>query len=105
MTEQKHTPGPWKATRRGIMAINPQTGRYGAVVCQPNWRGLEPDDVWLDIPREANARLIEAAPDLLEALQMVRDADDDRKSDGFPAIPPIARAKIDAAIAKAEGRE
>ena len=45
--------------------------------------------------------LIAAAPQLLEALVMVRDADDDCRKDGLPTIPGPARAKIDAAIAKA----
>jgi hypothetical protein len=48
--------------------------------------------------------LISAAPDLLYALVMVRDADEDCKLDGLKTIPPIARATVDAAIAKAEGR-
>jgi hypothetical protein len=33
---------------------------------------------------------------LVEAIEMVRDADDDCKRDGLPIIPPAARAKIDA---------
>lgn len=45
-----------------------------------------------------------AAPELLAALVMVRDADDDCRRDGLPTIPLSARARIDAAIAKAEGR-
>ncbi|MDE4557459.1 hypothetical protein U8C36_06500 [Sinorhizobium medicae] len=52
----------------------------------------------------ANARLISAAPDLLDALIMVRDADEDCRQDGLPTIPAPARAKIDRAIAKAEVR-
>jgi len=36
---------------------------------------------------------------------MVRDADDDCKRDGFQTIPPIPRAKIDAAIQSAKGGE
>jgi hypothetical protein len=52
----------------------------------------------------ANAHLIAAAPDLLEALTMVRDADEDLMRDGVPGMPWPARRKIDAAIAKAEGR-
>jgi hypothetical protein len=47
--------------------------------------------------------LVSAAPELLAALEMVRDADDDCRRDGLQVIPLCARAKIDAAIAKAEG--
>jgi hypothetical protein len=36
---------------------------------------------------------------LVEALEMVRDADEDCRKDGLPAIPPEARAKIDEALA------
>jgi len=50
---------------------------------------------------KANAKLISAAPDLLAALVMVRDADDDCRMDGLATIPPAARARIDTAIAKA----
>lgn len=46
-------------------------------------------------------RLHDAAPDLLYALTMVRDADEDCKRDGLPTIPEAARATIDAALAKA----
>lgn len=49
------------------------------------------------------ARLISAAPELLEALEMVRDADNDCIREGLPTIPAAARAKIDAAIRKATG--
>jgi len=48
-------------------------------------------------------RLHEVNGELLEALVMVRDADDDCLADGLPNIPSMARAKIDAAIKKAEG--
>ncbi len=53
---------------------------------------------------QSNMHLICAAPDLLEALIMMRDADDDCARDGLARIPAAARAKIDAAIAKAEGK-
>jgi len=49
------------------------------------------------------ALLLAAAPELYEALEMVRDADEDCHKDGLPTIPPIARAKIDRALAKARG--
>ncbi len=55
----------------------------------------------LDAVEAANMHLVAAAPDLLEALVMVRDADDDSGKDGLPRIPGAARSKIDRAIAKA----
>ncbi|GGA45872.1 hypothetical protein [Pelagibacterium lentulum] len=41
---------------------------------------------------------------VLEALIMVRDADNDCRLDGLPTIPSMARNKIDQAIAKAEAK-
>lgn len=47
-----------------------------------------------------------AAPDLLEALVMVRDADEDCLKDSLPRwCTPAARARIDRAIAKAKGEQ
>jgi hypothetical protein len=54
--------------------------------------------------RPHHRSLIAAAPDLLRALVMVRDADDDNKLDGNAGIPSIARMTIDMAIAKALGQ-
>lgn len=94
----KHTPGPWKIDL------------YWKLESDPMWRCVVSE--WTDDFQrmsvcghigEANARLIAAAPDMLAALIMVRDADDDCLRDGLPTIPPAARATIDAAIAKAEG--
>lgn len=48
------------------------------------------------------AKCIRTIRSLVDALEMVRDADDDCKLDGLPTIPPMARAKIDAAIAEAK---
>ena len=91
----KHTPGEW--------------------VARPDPNAWDSDD-WcigignslLNIDKVAvcskcDAHLIAAAPELLEALLMVRDADNDCLTDGLPTIPSMARAKIDAAIKKAEG--
>lgn len=85
MTDAKHTPGPWRVN--GQKSVRGPNLEY---IANANWKN-----------GEANARLIAAAPDLLEALIMVRDADDDCKSDGLPTIPSIARATINAAISKA----
>lgn len=95
-----HTPGPWIAgvsmyfDVEVFSVVSPtNTGRLLAIT----------GDTGKDDEAEsmANARLIAAAPDLLEALAMVRDADDDCRRDGLPTIPQLARYKIDAAIAKA----
>lgn len=47
------------------------------------------------------ARLLAMAPDMLEVLEMVRDADDDNGK----RLPSLARAKIDAIIRYVEQGE
>lgn len=77
-----HAPGPWHVTNYPY-AIDVDCATY-TVAC--------------DVNNEHDARLVAAAPDLLHALEMVRDANKDE-----PHIPPIALATIEAAIAKATG--
>lgn len=62
----KHTPGPWRFDECGEVV----GGKYGSPVCE-----LPPASMLAGSITEhsANARLITAAPDLLEALAMVRD--------------------------------
>jgi hypothetical protein len=60
----EHTPGPW--TVEGPVAL--RGGDYWSVILP----GLEePIDLYAADNGEANARLIAAAPDLLEALQEI----------------------------------
>ena len=99
----KHTVGPWEF--RDMRKWNGASSFY---ITAPNAKdkrslniALIPNSTMHDA--EANARLIAAAPELLEALEMVRDADEDCKRDGLQTIPTAARARIDAAIAKATG--
>ena len=109
---RKHTPGPWKLEPydRCLAGDDFQWGGIwaGPVMLdgldygQPAYATIKPETLER---MEADARLIAAAPDLLDALLMVRDADDDCKRDGLPTIPPTARATIDAAIFKATGGE
>lgn len=82
-----HTPGPWRYDDDGAEVV-------------------ADTEVYVFIAHEAsgdNGALIAAAPELLEALEMVRDADEDCRRDGLHRLPELARAKIDAAIAKARG--
>ena len=53
--------------------------------------------------QRANARLIAAAPDLLEALLMMFASIHPYRDDGTPTIPDETVAKANAAIAKATG--
>jgi len=66
MSNQKHTPGPWTWNEdfRGLDAPE------GAILEFDRYDGM-----WLTYVdgRKANARLIAAAPDLLEALKAIKE--------------------------------
>lgn len=64
----KHTPGPWKIRQRGG-GLTPQiwTGERGICRLDDAGRGLS-------LQTDANARLIAAAPELLEACQDALEA-------------------------------
>lgn len=108
----KHTPGPWSASApdgeyHDVIRIYAATVDSKPVAVCPQMdspiMAILKGQTNETTEAAANARLIAAAPDLLEALEMVRDADEDAKRDGLPTIPATARARIDAAIAKATG--
>lgn len=61
----KHTPGPWGIIK-GEFGPVIFSGETGAMVAQPV-RGSSDDE------RQANARLLSAAPDLLQSLKEVVD--------------------------------
>jgi hypothetical protein len=96
----KHTPGPWE--------IRHNLGSSGVIVggvMRQYTNGEAKDQIVMVLglqednggaaAKEANARLIEAAPDLLEALKLARS---------IIGHPDDAHSKlIDAAIKKAEG--
>lgn len=66
-TEQSFTPGPWEVTASGFfegVCIRTEDNTWVAQVWSAHG-GIE-------LPRDANARLIAAAPALYEALQKVR---------------------------------
>jgi hypothetical protein len=94
----KHTPGPWNPYFDETYGVlGPDKGRVAICMNLKGAHGLagrrHGDEV------AANARLIAAAPDLLEALQGMESlATDVRRDD-----PAADLAKARAAIAKATG--
>ena len=120
MSEVKHTPGPWTwgedhpqnacATVYGVA----EWGQYEIAQLYSAPTDVAKQDangVWGDHPeRRANARLIAAAPELLEALRgMVSGYEEYDMPDGKPVLRPLEKQsswiqRALAAIAKAEGR-
>lgn len=67
-TQQKHTPGPWKAASQDAetneIPIKCGKSILARVAPRPHW----------DATQESNARLMAAAPALLEALRYAAEA-------------------------------
>ena len=98
--ELKHTPGPWDLDVRGYTFI--VSGGIGYItrdVCRMDASTMAAFE------QKANARLIAAAPDLLEALQNAKGFLDTpisrRRNEGDSFYGEIV-ASLNAAIAKAE---
>ncbi|MDH0335148.1 hypothetical protein [Metapseudomonas otitidis] len=93
----KRTPGPWEA-RKALEAVYEQDfyiiSSAGVVGYWKGGKSWHTDDKW--VLTEADARLIAAAPCLLEALQAAR------WSVTMSGTIEVL-AKVDAAIAKATG--
>lgn len=86
--ETKHTPGPWHWSKdtmenRCDITLEPETSVYPVLYCCVK-------------PREPNANLIAAAPELLEALKAMRMKYGEYACEACDAA--------DAAIAKAIGK-
>lgn len=83
----KHTPGPWSwYTRNGHrVAID---GSGGAEVARAEEYGAS---AWIEVS-EDDARLIAAAPELLEALQRLVDAVDPESTGWDEAVAAISKA-------------
>jgi hypothetical protein len=84
----QHTPGPWCVKGAAILPEAPSFNWIGSVQASnmPEW--------------EANARLIAAAPDLLEACQTLATLLD---TDDWIATGRLAVKQAQAAIAKVRG--
>jgi hypothetical protein len=86
MTDSKHTPGPWR------------TDENGHIVCYPD--GLSIGVLSKQLPEgelKANHQLIVAAPELLEALELVWD----KVLTEYHSKDSYVRQQVEAAIAKA----
>lgn len=95
----EHTPGPWRLDGLAISAS------MEVVVCWVGEPAQYPGDIaTFCFNHEANARLIAATPELLEALRDLAEAA--RNEVGPKASPSLSNAlfEADVAIAKAEGR-
>lgn len=91
----EHTPGPWRLEYHAT-----QEGKGGTM---ENWVIGGDGHLIIKLPawskvQQANARLIAAAPDLLDALESVIDRGD---ADSVFATPVLKKARE--AIAKARG--
>ena len=91
MTNTQHTPGPWRIGDAGFTVFGPPKPGALAETIAP-------------VKSRANARLIAAAPDMLEACRLFIAYDDAAFDyDNAAAIYDKARAAARAAIAKATG--
>ncbi len=92
MTDSNHTPGPWRAGQDGNMRVyGPDNSQEHSGLIASVYKG------------RANARLIAAAPELLEALEAVAAwMPGDWDLAMTPPLNAIAR-QIRAAIDKAKG--
>lgn len=98
--EMKHTPGPWFI----------QEGKYYACVRTDKRVIADMRTVGNVVPNMNDARLIAAAPDLLEAVQVCLKAEKERCKNLLPGAPATTYcdkriAMIEATIAKATGED
>ena len=102
MSKFKGTPGPWQVGEHHAKMIDIRHASgdvpgaisltLAKVVARPSWQA----------EAEANARLITAAPELLESLCLLVDAHDEWRGEDRPD-PKAAIRQARAAIAKATG--
>ena len=88
--ESEHTPGPW----RPLPAMDGHIEAKCGLIAKAYRDSIDADD----LPVEANARLIAAAPEMLEALEAIA-------SPLLRDIPHDVREIARAVIAKATGEQ
>lgn len=99
----KHTAGPWVAAPYSSMVGAPVVASpSGRPVCSVTYFALGDGFEGHDEVSAANARLIAAAPDLLEALELALEYFNSAQAQ-LSASGQVARDAARAAIAKATG--
>lgn len=103
-TDTKHTPGPWHASGTkvfGLDAITSEQDHPRHLICMiPH--AVDPKN---NPDQVANARLIAAAPNLLEALQFMYEAVSEIRSEEWPVKGlgiGVSPSHLDALLRKAE---
>lgn len=96
-----HTPGPWHVIDHALPGINYED-RMIVDDCGNRIALVRGDGVAASI-REANARIIAAAPDLLEACEAALCVHDVFSTATTPRLLPEVADILRAAIAKAKG--
>ena len=92
----KHTPGPWEAN--GVLVVASNDSFRTLFECKPLTMTLSVEEC------EANAHLIAAAPELLEACKEALNYVQGHNNDEQYYTPRIER-KLEQAIAKAQGEK
>ena len=101
-TESKHTQGPWRTNGCTVEVANAWALRIAGAVPPSTLNGYAPKS--LD-EAKANARLIAAAPEMLEALATLIGCAETDGMDGKSNVWRSAMIDARAAIAKATGVE
>lgn len=101
MPKPKHTPGPWKVSDTIALQIESAVTKREICDWYVNER-TEQEDL-------ANARLIAAAPEMLEALKLAYKSMEHRNGDcysnDYMGKCCCGKDRVKQAIAKAEGKE
>lgn len=95
--ETNHTPGPWHV----VKTCDPSALWHLAICGLRSTTDTRTTTIAMIRDSEANARLIAAAPELLEALEALV-VQEDWHGEDVPPESPIGKAR--AAIAKARGQ-
>ena len=98
MTQSKHTPGPWRVAvgRQGMINVFSNEARSTVASCG----NANPENSEISGCNEANANLIAAAPELLEAL---KKAISGLKLNHCGSIDGMTIIEMEAVVDKARG--